>query len=77
MTDWLYEAANAQSRLEMVLKTSSELEAKVKRYEEVLSKIATDEDVSNPTRVRWQRDHYRSISREVLGYGNTGKQKES
>ena len=77
MTDWLYEATNAQARLETAMANMSSLENKVKRYEDVLNKIATDEEMSDPTRVRWQRDHYRSISREVLGYEPTGKQTEA
>lgn len=77
MTDWLYEATNAQARLETAVSDMSKLEATIKRYEDVLNKIATDEEVSDPARVRWQRDHYRSISRTVLGYDNTGKQKEA
>lgn len=77
MTDWLYEATNAQARLEIALSTINDLEAKNKRYEDVLNKIATDEEVSDPTRVREQRDYFRNLSKAVLGYVNTGKQKES
>lgn len=76
MTDWLYEATNAQARLETAMSNMGDLERKIKKYEDVLNKIATDEEVSDPARVRWQRDHYRSISRVVLGYETIGKQTE-
>ena len=70
MSDWLYEATNAQARLEHANSRIAELEEEVAKYKDVLHTIAKDPIELSHDKVRWQRDHYKNISRKVLGYVN-------
>lgn len=74
MSDWLYEATNAQARLEHANARISELEREVAAYRNILISIASDQIELSHDKVRWQRDHYRNMSRKVLGYDNIIKQ---
>lgn len=68
MTDWLYEATNAQARLEHANSKIAELEKKLEDYRSVLHIIATDQIERSQDKIRWQRDHYKSMSSKILGY---------
>lgn len=75
MSDWLYEATNAQARLEHANSKIAELEVELAKHKEVLRAIANDPIELSHDKIRWQRDHYRNISRKVLGYDNVIKQR--
>lgn len=70
MSDWLYEATNAQARLEQANSTINALEEKLASYRRVLLEIANDQIELSHDKIRCQRDHYKNISRKVLGYEN-------
>lgn len=70
MSDWLYEATNAQARLELANSQIERLEQELAKHKSVLHSIATDQIELSHDKVRWQRDHYRNMSRKVLGYEN-------
>lgn len=75
MTDWLYEASNAQANLEVARQQLYEAEESAERYRSVLQLIATDYVELSHDKVREQRDHYRRISRDVLGIDNATESK--
>lgn len=68
MSDWLYEATNAQANLEHANSKIAQLEKELARYRTTLQIIAGDPLENGHDKIRWQRDHYRNISRKVLGY---------
>lgn len=74
MSDWLYEATNAQARLEHANSKIAELEKTLELYRSALNLIATDQIELSHDKIRWQRDNYRNVSRKVLGYENIIRQ---
>lgn len=66
MTDWLYEASNAQARVDELTRELNKKEKQLLKYYEALHLIATDPIIINTKKMKTQLEHFQNIAQTAI-----------